>query len=238
MLLFYIRHGNPTYNPDELTPLGHREAEAVARRLAVHGIDQIFTSTSNRAKETAQHTCELVQKTAVELDFANEKYAYRDFHVKTEEGKTSWAYLSPQYKRIFVSREMRELGPRWLEHPIFEGTRFAEGMERVKREVDAWLETLGYTYDPEGGCYLPTAPNALRVALFAHEGFGLAFLSALLGLPYPLISTQISMHTSGMTAIDFTERDGIVIPNVVMLGGDGHLYAEHLPTCHRNGHRF
>ena len=116
--------------------------------------------------------------------------------------------------------------------------QFAEGMERVKRETDAWLETLGYTYDRAGGCYRPTAPNDFRVALFAHEGFGMAFLSALLDLPYPLIATQFSMHTSGMTVIDFTERDGIVIPNVLMLGGDGHLYAEHLPTHHRNGHRF
>ena len=30
MILYYVRHGDPTYNPDELTPLGHRQAEAVA----------------------------------------------------------------------------------------------------------------------------------------------------------------------------------------------------------------
>jgi hypothetical protein len=30
MLLFYVRHGAPTYDPDCLTPLGERQAESVA----------------------------------------------------------------------------------------------------------------------------------------------------------------------------------------------------------------
>ena len=47
MLLFYIRHGDPIYNPDSLTPLGHRQAEAVAKRLALYGIDEIYASSSN-----------------------------------------------------------------------------------------------------------------------------------------------------------------------------------------------
>ena len=33
MIFFYVRHGDPIYNPDSLTPLGERQAEAVAKRL-------------------------------------------------------------------------------------------------------------------------------------------------------------------------------------------------------------
>ena len=62
MLLFYIRHGDPTYDPDELTPLGKRQAESVAKRLALYGIDRIFASTSNRAIQTARPTCEILKK--------------------------------------------------------------------------------------------------------------------------------------------------------------------------------
>lgn len=43
MLLFYVRHGDPIYNPDSLTPLGERQAEAVAKRLALHGVMQTMT---------------------------------------------------------------------------------------------------------------------------------------------------------------------------------------------------
>lgn len=238
MLLYYIRHGTPTYHPDELTPLGHREAEALAHRLATFGIDKIYSSTSTRAMETAQHTCELVQKEPVLLDFANEKYAYQDFHAVSKDGKKGWAYLQDSYKRIFVSPEIRALGDRWLEHPAFEGTRFAIGMERVKRETDAWLSTLGYDYDISLGCYRPTAPTDERVALFAHCGFGLAFLSAVLGIPYPLISTQFTMRTTGMTVIEFADNGGYVIPKVLTFSNDSHLYAEHIPTLYNQTHRF
>ena len=41
MLLFYVRHGDPIYDPDMLTPLGKRQAESVAKRLAMYGIDEI-----------------------------------------------------------------------------------------------------------------------------------------------------------------------------------------------------
>ena len=44
MLFFYVRHGDPIYNPNQLTPLGKRQAEAVAKRLAMHGIDEIYVS--------------------------------------------------------------------------------------------------------------------------------------------------------------------------------------------------
>ena len=43
MLLYYIRHGEPTYDPDELTPNGERQAEAIARRLARYGVDKIYS---------------------------------------------------------------------------------------------------------------------------------------------------------------------------------------------------
>lgn len=34
MLLFYVRHGDPVYQPDSLTPLGEKQADAVAKRRA------------------------------------------------------------------------------------------------------------------------------------------------------------------------------------------------------------
>ena len=32
MLFFYVRHGDPIYNPDSLTPLGHEQARALGDR--------------------------------------------------------------------------------------------------------------------------------------------------------------------------------------------------------------
>ena len=33
MLFFYVRHGDPIYNPDSLTPLGHEQAKALSKRF-------------------------------------------------------------------------------------------------------------------------------------------------------------------------------------------------------------
>ena len=62
MLLYYVRHGEPTYDPDELTPNGKRQAEAVARRLARFGLDKIFSSTAIRAQQTAKPAAELTRQ--------------------------------------------------------------------------------------------------------------------------------------------------------------------------------
>ena len=82
MLLYYVRHGDPIYDPDQLTPLGKRQAEAVARRLARYGLDEIYVSSSTRAKQTAAPTCEILKKEPVVLDWTNEAYAWRQLTVK------------------------------------------------------------------------------------------------------------------------------------------------------------
>ena len=42
MVFYYIRHGFPTYHPDCLTPLGHRQAESVCRRLSQSNVFHCF----------------------------------------------------------------------------------------------------------------------------------------------------------------------------------------------------
>ena len=77
MLLYYIRHGDPSYVPDELTNLGKQQASALAKRLASHGIDQVFTSTSGRAIETSQPLCDLLKLNPTLLDWCNEEKLLR-----------------------------------------------------------------------------------------------------------------------------------------------------------------
>ena len=60
MLLYIIRHADPIYNPDSLTELGHKQAEALAKRLAVNGLDRVYSSPNMRAQMTAKPACELL----------------------------------------------------------------------------------------------------------------------------------------------------------------------------------
>ena len=44
MRLLIIRHGDPDYAKDSLTEKGKLQAQALAKRLAVHGLDRIYAS--------------------------------------------------------------------------------------------------------------------------------------------------------------------------------------------------
>ena len=68
MILYFIRHGDPIYEPDSLTALGHLQANALAKRLSRYGIEKIYSSSSVRARQTAEPTCELLRKKMEILD--------------------------------------------------------------------------------------------------------------------------------------------------------------------------
>jgi len=235
MLLFYVRHGDPIYNPDSLTPLGHRQAEAIAKRFAVYGLDEIYSSPSVRAKQTAQPTCEVLKKEATILDWCCESLAWAQMTVEYEPGKLTWGCTHAPTKELFVSKEVRELRDKWYTHPAFKNTKFAEGVARVESETDKLLLSLGYRHDRERSGYIAEAHNNKRVALFAHEGFGMSFMSALLDIPYNEYSTRFGFGFTGMTVIEFTpDANGFCIPRVLQHSNDSHLYREGLGIKYHN----
>ena len=57
MKLFYIRHAEPTYNPNSLTPVGFEQAEALSERLKDVNFDKIYASPAERTMLTANAYC-------------------------------------------------------------------------------------------------------------------------------------------------------------------------------------
>ena len=234
MLLFYVRHGDPIYNPDSLTPLGNEQAEAVKKRLGQFGLNKIYSSDSNRAYLTAKPTADMLKLEIEQLPWCNESIAYSELSVVYEPGKATWCFNHAPIKRFFASEEVRLLGKKWYNHPYFEGTKYKDGIVRIQKETDAFMLNLGYRHDNENNIYIPENVKYDRVALFAHEGFGVAFLSCLLDIPYPEFSLHATMSHSGMTVIEFNDDGGFVIPKVLQLSNDSHLYAERLPLKYQN----
>lgn len=234
MILYYVRHGDPIYDPNQLTALGERQAEAVAKRLAVHGIDKVYASPSNRARQTAQPLCEILKQEAELLDWADEDLAFQDLIMYDDDGRKNWVFRHKLGRLQLSKNEVRALGRQWHTHPDFVDTNFGPGIERIQKEVDGFLENLGYRHDLEKNCYYAERKNEDRVALFAHEGVGVAILSCMLDIPYPMFSTHFDMTHTGVTVIHFQEQDGIVIPKLLTFSNDSHLYREGLPTKHQN----
>lgn len=234
MLFFYIRHGDPIYDPDSLTPLGHRQAEAIGKRLAIHGIDKIYASTSTRAQLTAKPACEMLKTEAELVDFANEGHAWGEFTAELQNGSRTWLFYHPDARKKFVSEEIIKLGHNWCDHPDF--AQYRKGVERLYRDSDAFFASLGYEHIRGTGTYKVIKPNNSRVALFAHQGFCAAFFSTLFDIPYPIYSMHFDICHTGMSVIDFKEENGIAIPVMLTHSSDAHLYREGLPTKYNGNH--
>lgn len=233
MLLYLIRHGDPIYEPDMLTPLGRRQAEALAKRLALYGVDRIFSSPSQRALETAVPTSELTKLPIEQLLFCDEALAWEDFGIPNGTGGSHWCFFDSNVKKAFASKEVLALADAWYTHPAFEAYTFRRGVERMDRETDKLLRSLGYEHLRQEGIYRAVAPTEERVALFAHQGFGLSFLSSVLDIPYPLAALHMDMGHSGMSVIEFQQAEGIAIPKLLTLSNDSHLYRDGLPTSYQ-----
>ncbi|MBE5740250.1 MAG: histidine phosphatase family protein [Clostridiales bacterium] len=235
MIFYYVRHGDPVYDPDSLTPLGHEQAKALSKRFALYGLDEIYASTSTRAQMTAQPTCEVLGKEMTLLDWTNEGHAWHDFCVPKEDGKYCWSFQNAKYVEKFNSPEIYSLGYQWHEHPDFKDLNFGAGVERINRETDAFFLQLGYKHDRVNRRYKIIKPNKKRVALFAHQGFGVAFLSSLLDIPYPSFCTHFDFGHSSVTVIAFGDgEEEFAYPKVFQLSNDSHLYKEGKLTGYNN----
>ena len=233
MLLYFVRHGDPCYDPDSLTPLGLRQAEAIGRRLARYGLDRIYASPMRRAMQTAQPAAEMTGREIIPLDFASEQHAWDELTLRHPDGSRTWAALDPSTQRFFASPEIRAMGMRWYEHPAFDATTYRSGMERIARESRAFLSSLGYEQSEREGVYHARRDHDERIALFAHAGFGGAFMSHVLGIPYPQYVHTFDLSHSSLTVIEFREKNGVCIPRVLTMSNDAHLYCDNLPLRDR-----
>jgi len=221
MLFIYIRHGEPIYDPDGLTELGKQQAEAVAKQLSIMGVDKIFSSTSNRAIQTALPTAKRLNKEISYLDFANEKHVWNNLTINTPTSKV-WLFQSEKVINLFHTQEIIDLGLKWYEHPEFFNTPYEDEMSRIQNESNRFFQALGYQH-LNNGKYKVVNESDDRIAMFAHQGFGFAFLSLLLNIPYPIFCTRFELGLAEITLIEFENKEGYSYPKVISLSSNSHL---------------
>lgn len=221
MLFIYIRHGEPIYDPDGLTEFGKLQAEAVAEYLALEGVDKVFSSTSNRAIQTALPTAKRLNKDITYLDFANEKHVWQNLTINTSSGR-NWLFQTNKIIDLFHTEEIIDLGFKWHQHPEFVNESYEYEMDRIQQKSDQFFADLGYL-NLGNGKYKVINENDDRVVMFAHQGFGFAFLSLLLNIPYPIFCTHFELGHAEITKIEFKNENGYSYPKVLTLSNNHHL---------------
>ncbi len=205
MVFYIVRHGDPDYEHNTITPYGHDEARALATWFDHVKLDRIYTSPLGRAKDTAFYTCRRQHIEPVILPWTEESMDYMQpytpadtctYRFSTAEGVTDFADFST------VNR--------------------GETLARLQQSADAFLADLGY--ERQGAHYRITAPNDERVALFCHGGFGSALTAHLLGMPPALGFLSMFMTTSSVTTFTFHNHDsGFTRPRMIRFGEITHL---------------
>lgn len=72
MKILIVRHAEPDYQHDSLTPKGFREAQLLAERLSKMNLSNLYCSPCGRAIRTAKPTANLLGKDIEILDWLTE----------------------------------------------------------------------------------------------------------------------------------------------------------------------
>ncbi|MBU8913700.1 MAG: histidine phosphatase family protein [Spirochaetales bacterium] len=219
MKIYLIRHGDPDYENDTLTERGHREADALVAYLKNEGIHQVVSSPMGRARDTCRYTAE-----SLGLDVTVEPWmAELSLRADTEVRRSAWDIPGHSIRN---SEYLRDTAA-FERVPSLPEQRVREILEELRRSSDKFLATLGYVRD--GGVYRIEKRNDRKIAVFAHGGFGLSWLSVLLEIPLPLMWSGFFLHTSSVSQILFDERSSdLATPRCLMISALPHLFAASL----------
>ncbi|MBQ9413508.1 MAG: histidine phosphatase family protein [Clostridia bacterium] len=208
MLLYIIRHADPDYEHNTITPFGWEEAHALAAWLKDVHLDKIYTSPLGRAIDTAKPTLEVKGMEAEILPWTEESMDYMLSYQVTPETDCSYSCSVKDGVHDFVD---------------FTGTERMATIETMIKESDAFLEAHGYRR--RGLLYDIVRPNDDAIAVFCHGGFGCAWITHLLGCAPGLMFPGITLGTTSVTKVQFRNEDkGFTRPRIWCIGGIAHIY--------------
>ena len=218
MKLMIIRHGDPDYSIDSLTPRGWQEAALLSQRLEKLEIQAFYCSPLGRARDTASLTLKALNRDAQILPWL------REFAPKVakpnRDDSCAWDWLPQDWtaEPRFYDKN------RWTEPQLFRDADIASEAQWVAEGVDTLLSRHGYVR--EGNYYRAECPNEDTVALFCHFGVECVILGHLLGIsPMPLWHGTCAAPSSVTILTTEERRRGIAAFRMNTFGDTSHLYA-------------
>ena len=220
MRILLIRHAEPDYTVDSLTPKGRVEAELLSRRLAKYDIRDFYVSPLGRARDTATYTLDKMKRKAEILPWLHE---FMGSYPDPETGKrriVAWD-VKPRIWTAFPG--VSDIGS-WYKAPVFERGNVREIWEQTVCGVDALLARYGYSKD--GPVWYSEANQDFTIALFCHFGIAMAVLGYLTDISPMVLWHRTICLPSSVTEVVTEERiKGEVSFRLTKLGDLTHLEA-------------
>ncbi len=220
MRILIIRHGDPDYSIDSLTPKGWKEAELLADRLEKTKIDYYYMSPLGRAKDTASLTLKRKGVQATECDWLREFPALIQRPDVKDHKKITWDWLPEDWTRVPEHYDSEN----WCKTDIMKEGHVDELYENVIKNFDELLAKHGYVRD--GKIYRVEKSNTDTIAFFCHFGLECVLLSHLMGVsPMPLWHGLVCAPSSVSVIHTEERRNGIASFRAASIGDISHLYA-------------
>jgi len=210
MKLILIRHGDPDYANDSLTPLGHEQAEQLAQALDAIRLDAIYASPMGRAQLTAGYTARLKGMSIATLAWLRE--------LNGNYGASLWAW-NLSGGETFRSGHSFTV-ENWPDHVPY-GPHMLPVASEFWGSFDGFLATLGYPRDGRG--YRTPSHDDRTIALFCHAGAILTLLSHLLHIPLPVAYAQFACDPTSRTTLRFEAAGGFGVFRLACLNDLSHL---------------
>ena len=217
MKILIVRHADPDYSIDSLTPQGHIEAELLSQKLVKLDIKDFYVSILGRARDTANYTLKKLGRTAEVCEWLQE---FSGSIERNGEKRIPWDWRPKDWsceERFYSDSE-------WKTVPVMaEGTAVSE-YERVNQKLDELLAKHGYVRD--GRIYHVENANEDTIVFFCHFGVECVLLSHLLGVSPMVLWHGCCAAPSSVTTLVTEEREkGYASFRMSSFGDVSHLYA-------------
>ena len=226
MKILFIRHADPDYSIDSLTPKGWKEAEYLSEKLKNTKIDYIYSSPLGRAKDTASFTLKKMNRDYDGIFEWLKEFPAQIVHPVYGDWDVVWDWLPSDW-----TKESRYYSyDEWFDVDIMKEGKVKEEYKRVVSEFDKLLEKHGYVRDEK--VYRVEKANDDVLVVFCHFGLLCVLLSHLIGVsPMVLWHGFCAPPSSVTTVITEERRKGIASFRINGFGDVSHLYAKNEETA-------
>ena len=199
MHILLIRHAEPDYTVDSLTPKGRVEAELLSQRLIRYPIQDFYVSPLGRARDTAACTLDKLNREAEVLPWLKE-FSGRYPDPETGKLRLAWDVMP----RIWNDYPGVWNIHTWLENALFDEGDIREVWQQTTDGVDALLARYGYEKD--GPVWRCDHNTDMTIALFCHFGIAMAVLGYLTEMSPMVLWHRFLCLPSSVTEIVTEER--------------------------------
>lgn len=219
MRLVIIRHGDPDYVHDSLTPQGEVEAALLADRIAKMQVEGFYQSPLGRARKTASYTLDKLNRSAETLEWLKEfdpRIARPDRILRKS---VAWDWLPEDWSQDVRFYDYEH----WYDHEVMQKANVKQRYKWVCANFDNFLKEHGYEH--HGNVFQVTRSNHDTYVFFCHFGLECVLLSHLLHIsPMPLWHGFVAAPTSVTIVHTEERRKGIASFRVAQFGDISHLY--------------